>query len=145
MASCAVTACAVAACAASGTLTAARAAADRAIAAKRVTLMAVPFREVGVRHKLQTSQRCGWLGLVWLGLVGEEQTVPGVGEEALVALRGPAALADQQLIELGGVRGPDDVGGLVGVQAQRVDGGQVGDEAAHVRGAAFGDLVPQLG
>src|SRR5580658_10187986 len=96
MASCAVTACAVAACAASGTLTAARAAADRAIAAKRVTLMAVPFREVGVRHKLQTSQRCGWLGLVWLGLVGEEQTVPGVGEEALVALRGPGALGGRR-------------------------------------------------
>jgi hypothetical protein len=60
-------------------------------------------------------------------------------------LRAPAALADQELVELGGVGDPDDVGGLVGVQAQRVGGGQVGDKAAHVRGAAFGDLVPQGG
>jgi len=28
-------------------------------------------------------------------LVGEQQTVPGVGEEPLVPLRGPAALSDQ--------------------------------------------------
>lgn len=48
-------------------------------------------------------------------LVSEEQAVPGVGEEVLVALRGPAALADQELVHLGGVGGPDDVGGLVGV------------------------------
>ena len=72
----------------------------------------------------------------WPVLAGEEQAAPGVGEEALVALRAPAALADQQLVELGGVGGPDDVGGLAGVQAQWGDGGEVGDEEAHVRGAA---------
>jgi hypothetical protein len=55
-------------------------------------------------------------------LIGEKQALPGVGEKALVTLRGPAALADQQLVELGGVGGPDDIGGLVGVQAQRRDG-----------------------
>src|SRR5580693_6867393 len=73
-------------------------------------------------------------------LAGEEQAVPGVGEEAFVALRAPAPLADQQLVELGGVGGPDDVGGVAEVQAQRGDGGEVGDEAAHVGGAALGDL-----
>src|SRR6516225_4109306 len=77
-----------------------------------------------------------------LVLAGEEQAPPGVGEEALVLLRGPAALADQQLVGFGGVGGPDDVGGLAGVKAQRRDGGEVGDEAAHVGGAALGDLVP---
>src|SRR5580692_7272603 len=78
-------------------------------------------------------------------LVGEKQTSPGVGEEALVPLRGPAALADQELVELGGVGSPDDVGGLVRVQAQRGDGGQVRNEQAHIRCAAFGDLGPQGG
>ena len=90
----------------------------------------------------QDRQAAGGVRLI---LVGEEQAVPGVGEEALVALRGPAALAHEELVHLGGVGGPDDVGGLAGVQAQRVDGSEVGDEAAHVRGAAFGDLVPQPG
>ena len=40
--------------------------------------------------------------------------MPAVGEEVLVALRGPAALADQELVHLGGVGGPDDVCGLAG-------------------------------
>ena len=48
-------------------------------------------------------------------LVGEEEALPGVGEELFVALRGPAALADEEMVELGGVGGPDDVGGLVGI------------------------------
>src|ERR1022692_2672503 len=78
-------------------------------------------------------------------LLGEEQAAPGVGEEALVTLRAPATLAGQQLIQLDGVGGPHDVGGLLGVQAQRGDGGEVGDEAAHVRCAALGDLVPWRG
>ena len=73
-----------------------------------------------------------------LVLAGEEQAAPGVGQEALVTLRGPAALPDQQLVHLGGVGGPDDVGGLAGVEAQRGDRGQVGDEAPHVGGAALG-------
>ena len=62
---------------------------------------------------------CGLVGISWplvqAVLLGQEQAVPGVGEEVLVALRGPAALADQELVHLGGVGGPDDVGGLVGV------------------------------
>ena len=37
--------------------------------------------------------------------------MPGVGQEVLVALRAPAALADQQLVELGGVGGPGRPGG----------------------------------
>src|SRR6202021_2100914 len=62
------------------------------------------------------QQVAGGGGLV---LVGKESAAPGVGEEALVALRGPAALADEELVHLGGVGGPDVVGGLAGVQAQR--------------------------
>ena len=48
--------------------------------------------------------------------VGQEQAPPGIGEEVLVAPRAPAALADQQLVHLGGVAGPHDVGGLARVQ-----------------------------
>ena len=58
------------------------------------------------------GQRGGEAGRM---LVGEEHAAPGVGEEPLVALRSPATLADQQLVELSGVGGPDDVSGLVGV------------------------------
>jgi hypothetical protein len=43
-----------------------------------------------------------------------------------------------RLVELGGVGGPDDVGGLAGVDAQRGDGGEAGDEAAHVGVAVIG-------
>src|SRR5579859_4590450 len=61
-------------------------------------------------------------------LVCEEQAVPGVGEEVLIASRGPPALADQQLVGLGGVGGPDDVacracGAAVRVWASRSPGG----------------------
>ena len=45
-------------------------------------------------------------------LPGQEQALPGVGEEALVSVRRPAALADEQLMQLGGVGRPHDVGGL---------------------------------
>src|ERR1700730_114143 len=79
------------------------------------------------------------------GLPGQEQAAPGVGEEVLVAFGAPAALAGQQLVELGGVRGPHDVGGFVEIHAQRGDRGEVGHEAAHVRRPAFGDLAPQRG
>jgi hypothetical protein len=46
----------------------------------------------------------------------------------LVALAGPAALYGEQLVELGRVGGPDDVGGLVRIYPQDRDGGQVGGE-----------------
>jgi hypothetical protein len=56
----------------------------------------------------------GWPG--WL--TGEEQAAPGVGEEVLVAFGAPAPLAYQELVELGGVGRPDDVGGVGRVDAQ---------------------------
>jgi hypothetical protein len=80
--------------------------------------------------RLGLSRRIAALVRRNAGLLGQEQAAPGAGEEALVTLRAPAALADQELVYLGGVGGPHDVSGLVGVQAQRGDGGQVGDEAA---------------
>jgi hypothetical protein len=51
---------------------------------------------------------------VTLCLPRDKKAAPGVGEEVLVALQAPAALADQQLVHLGGIGGPHNVGGLVG-------------------------------
>src|SRR6266702_1605205 len=78
-------------------------------------------------------------------LPGEEQALPAVGEELLVALRGPAALADEQLVQLGGVCGPHDVGGCAGVHSQGGDRGEVGNAPVHVRRAPLGDLAPERG
>src|SRR5580700_9261633 len=82
----------------------------------------------------------------WPGqLSGEEQAAPGVGEELLVTFRAPAPLAHEELVELGGVGGPDDVGGVARITAQGGDRGEVSCEQAHLRRPPVSDLAPQRG
>lgn len=54
----------------------------------------------------------------------EKHAVPGVGEPLFVLGWRPAALVDEEHVELGAVGGPEDVAGVVG--------GEVGSEAACV-------------
>ena len=64
----------------------------------------------------------------------------------LVAVGRPSALDGEQHIELGAVRCPDDVGGLVDGQAgaQPAGGLEVPSQLAHVGGAPVADLLPDL-